>query len=64
MSGRGKSQKSLALIEAAGFCAIEPARVRAVCYPLCTEGLIPYMAKSISLQAPKYSEAAVEGGAS
>lgn len=61
MSGRGKSQKSMALIKAAGriMREIEPASVRAVCYRLCTEGLIPYMAKST-----KYSEAAVEGGAS
>jgi len=47
-TGRGKSQKSLALIEAAVriLREIQPASVRAVCYRLFTEGLIPSMAKN------------------
>lgn len=47
-TGRGKSQKSLALIDAAVriLREIQPASVRAVCYRLFTEGLIPSMAKN------------------
>jgi hypothetical protein len=46
--GRGKSQKSLALVDAAHeiLAEIQPASVRAVCYKLFTRGLIPSMAKS------------------
>jgi hypothetical protein len=48
MSGRGKSQKSMDLIHAAFriFSEIQPASVRAACYRLFTEGLIPSMAKN------------------
>ncbi len=47
-TGRGKSQKSLALIDAAVriLREIQPASVRAVCYRLFTEGPIPSMAKN------------------
>lgn len=46
--GRGKSQKSLALIEAsiAILREINPATVRAVCYRLFTAGLIPDMGRN------------------
>jgi hypothetical protein len=46
--GRGKSQKSLDLIEAAYhiLAEIQPASVRAVCYRLFTMGLIDSMAKN------------------
>lgn len=46
--GRGKSQASLAIIEASVriLAEIRPATVRAVCYRLFTEGLIDRMAKS------------------
>ena len=46
--GRGKAQKSLELIEAAHriLSEIQPASVRAVCYRLFVEGLIPSMTKS------------------
>ncbi len=45
--GRGKSQKSIKLINAAIriLAEIQPASVRAVCYRLFVEGLIPSMAK-------------------
>lgn len=45
--GRGKSQKTIALIEAAIRILeeIQPASVRAVCYRLFTEKLIPSMEK-------------------
>src|SRR5688572_13418722 len=45
--GRGKSQKSLELIEAAHriLSEIQPASVRAVCYKLFNEKLIPDMLK-------------------
>ncbi|MCC7325564.1 MAG: hypothetical protein IT521_02000 [Burkholderiales bacterium] len=48
MSGRGKSLKSLRLIEAAKriLTEIQPASVRAVCYRLFVEGLIPSMEKT------------------
>lgn len=46
--GRGKSQKSLALIHAAHriLAEIQPASVRAVCYRLFVEGRIPSMSKA------------------
>jgi hypothetical protein len=46
--GRGKAQKSLDLIDAAYriLSEIQPASVRAVCYKLFNEKLIPSMAKS------------------
>jgi hypothetical protein len=46
--GRGKSPKSLALIDAASvvLAEIQPATVRAVCYRLFTMGLITSMSKS------------------
>jgi hypothetical protein len=46
--GRGKAQKSLELIGAARriLSEIQPASVRAVCYKLLNEKLIPSMAKS------------------
>ena len=46
--GRGKSPRSLALIEAASrvLAEIQPASVRAVCYRLFTMGLIASMAKN------------------
>ncbi len=45
--GRGKSQKSIALVNASSRILeeIQPASVRAVCYRLFVEGLIPSMAK-------------------
>lgn len=48
MSGRGKSAKSLAIIDAAIriLNEIQPASVRAVCYRLFAEGHIPSMAKN------------------
>ena len=47
MSGRGKSQKSLALVEEAKqiLAEIHPATVRAVCYRLFVAGLIDSMEK-------------------
>ncbi len=47
-NGRGKSQKSIALVNAAIRILeeIQPASVRAVCYRLFVEGLIPSMAKN------------------
>lgn len=47
MSGRGKSAGSLALIEASHriLAEIQPASVRAVCYRLFIEGLIPSMSR-------------------
>jgi len=46
--GRGKSQKSLDLVDAARTILkeIQPATVRAVCYRLFTAGLIPNMGKN------------------
>ncbi len=46
--GRSKSAKSLALIEAAReiLAEIQPASIRAVCYRLFTQGVIPSMAKN------------------
>lgn len=46
--GRGKSQKSLTLVDAAAAILqeIQPATVRAVCYRLFTAGLIPNMGKN------------------
>lgn len=46
--GRGKAQKTLVLIDAAIRIAseIQPATVRALCYRLFVEGLIPSMAKA------------------
>lgn len=48
MSGRGKSQRNLHLVEAAYYilAEIQPASVRAVCYRLFIAGLIDSMAKS------------------
>ena len=48
MSGRGKSQKNLDLIEAAYeiLAEIQPASVRAVCYRLFVAGVIPAMDKA------------------
>ena len=48
MTGRGKSAASLILIEASRriLSEIQPASVRAVCYRLFIEGLIPSMVKS------------------
>ena len=48
MTGRGKSQKNLDLIEAAYqiLAEIQPASVRAVCYRLFVAGLIPSMEKT------------------
>ncbi len=48
MSGRGKSQKNINLIAAAVriLREIQPASVRAACYRLFTEGIIPSMAKN------------------
>ena len=48
MSGRGKSQKNINLIAAAVriLGEIHPATVRAACYRLFTEGLIPSMVKN------------------
>ncbi len=48
MSGRGKSQRSIELIDAAARILeeIQPATVRAVCYRLFIEGLISSMSKS------------------
>jgi hypothetical protein len=48
MSGRGRSQRSLDLIEAAYniLAEIQPASVRAVCYRLFTMGIIASMVKS------------------
>src|SRR5262245_19126863 len=48
MSGRGKSKRSIELIQAAyGYLAeIQPASIRAVCYKLFTAGLIDSMSKS------------------
>lgn len=47
-TGRGKAQKTIALIEAAIRILeeIQPASIRAVCYRLFVEGLIPSMAKT------------------
>jgi hypothetical protein len=44
---RGRSAKSVALVDAAYDILeeIQPASVRAVCYQLFTQGLIPSMAK-------------------
>ncbi len=46
--GRGKAQASLSLIDAAKFILeeIQPASIRAVCYRLFVQGLIPSMAKN------------------
>ncbi len=48
MSGRGKAQKNVELIDAAYriLDEIQPASVRAVCYRLFVEGLIPSMEKA------------------
>ena len=48
MSGRGKSKSTLALVDAAARILeeIQPASIRAVCYRLFVEGLIPSMAKT------------------
>jgi len=48
MSGRGKSRRSLDLIDAAAriLHEIKPASIRAVCYRLFVEGLIPSMDKT------------------
>ncbi|MDQ2963218.1 MAG: hypothetical protein M3R31_08700 [Pseudomonadota bacterium] len=62
MSGRGKAQKTIALIYAARRILeeIQPASVRAVCYRLFVAGVIPsteqYVASfpSISMPAHKY----------
>jgi len=48
MSGRGKAQKTITLIDAAIRILeeIQPASIRAVCYRLFVEGLIPSMDKA------------------
>ena len=49
MSGRGKAQKSLELIDAAREILeeIQPASVRAVCYRLFVAGLIANMISTV-----------------
>ncbi len=53
--GRGKSQKSLALVDAAAeiLLEIQPATVRAVCYQLFNAGLIPNMGKNATGRVSK-----------
>ena len=65
MSGRGKSQKNLELIEAAQriLAEIQPASVRAVCYRLFVEGLIPSMEKASTNRVSRQLVQAREFGA-
>lgn len=62
--GRGKSQKSLALTQAAKniLSEIQPATVRAVCYRLFTAGLIPNMSKNSTDKVSKQLVWARESG--
>ena len=62
--GRGKSPRSLALIEAARTILeeIQPASVRAVCYRLFTMTLIPSMAKTSTSRVSKQITWAREHG--
>ena len=62
--GRGKSQKSLALTQAAKdiLSEIQPASVRAVCYRLFTAGLIPNMSKNSTSKVSKQLVWARESG--
>lgn len=62
--GRGKSQKSLALTQAAKdiLSEIQPATVRAVCYRLFTAGLIPNMKKGSTDKVSKQLVWARESG--
>lgn len=61
---RGKSAKSLAMVEAAEriLREIQPASVRAVCYRLFTEGLIPDMSKGSTAKVSKQLVWARESG--
>lgn len=54
--GRGKATKTLELIDAAQriLAEIQPATVRAVCYRLFTEGLIPNMGKNATGSVSKH----------
>ena len=62
--GRGKSQRSLALVDAATtiLAEIQPASVRAVCYRLFTAGLTGSMAKSETNKVSKQLTWAREQG--
>lgn len=62
--GRGKAQKSLALVSAAAeiLREINPATVRAVCYRLFTAGLIPNMGKTATDRVSKQLVWARENG--
>jgi hypothetical protein len=62
--GRGKSARSLALVDAASriLSEIHPASVRAVCYRLFAAGLIPSMAKASTARVSKQLTWARERG--
>jgi hypothetical protein len=64
MGGRGKAQKNLDLIEAAIriYREIQPASVRACCYRLLVEGLIPSMEKKHTARVSKQLTDARESG--